>query len=515
MSCICVPLVFSFGAALALTPMAALLGRALGLVDNPDARKVHKRAVTRIGGIAIFAAATLGGLSALLTYGDTLSSADRGKLLVVALACGAVFLIGLLDDIRNLPAKLKLVVILLAGLSLCSFGLRIDSIGPASGPLHVELGILAWPATLLWLAGVTVALNFIDGLDGLAGGVGAIAALALFIGAAAMGQIVPALLSALLLGALMGFLPYNFNPAKLFMGDCGSMFLGFSLAVIPLTGQAVTRPGLVLLTSIALCVPLLDTFFTMLRRGILQRRSLFAAERGHIHHCLLDAGVSHRKAVLWVYGISGVGALLGLVTTISGPRGALIAALLAAASVLGFFHAAGAARVRDTITAFHKSRGLRALHRRHRKAFDHLQLQFASARNFEQWWEQVCAAGQLLGFASVSMPFVNRDGSCRVLFWNDPSVVECNSQSITFSLPVLQRRAGGPLPVEVALIGTESLEAAAQRVGMFFRLMEEHSLSRIPTEPAVSRLPARSEPNYQTAGGLLEPSVEGLTAVAS
>jgi hypothetical protein len=267
--------------------------------------------------------------------------------------------------------------------------------------------------------------------------------------------------------------------------------------------------------ALALSIPLVDTSFTMLRRGVLQRRSIFAAERGHVHHCLLDAGLSHRTAVRWLHCVSGIGSILGLIYLLTSGYPAAAVFLVTPLLVIGFFHVTGAARIGQMVHAVRKNRALRAHRGRHQAAFDHLQLQFAAARSFDHWWEQVCAAGQLLGFARVSVALANRDGSPRVLRWSNPSVIAPEPTSITFSVPVSQRRAGGPLPVEVALTGAESLEAAAQRVGMFFRLMEEHSLSRLPTEPTVSRLPAKPKPIYQNAGGLLEPAVEGLTAAAT
>jgi UDP-N-acetylmuramyl pentapeptide phosphotransferase/UDP-N-acetylglucosamine-1-phosphate transferase/glycosyltransferase involved in cell wall biosynthesis len=468
--------VFAVGAAAAavLTPVVSALARRIGFVDQPDARKVHSTVVPRIGGVAIALATACGAAVCLaMPRSSILIGLSAHRIIVLCASVAFVFLLGLLDDIINLPSKLKLVGLLAATIALCSVGIRIDSVHVGGRSLF--LGPLAWPVTIFWIVGVTVAMNFIDGLDGLAAGIGAIASGVLALSAAWSGQGATALLSLALLGALSGFLPYNFNPAKTFMGDCGSMFLGFTLATLGIMEESNDQTSGALLPGIALAVPLIDTAFTMIRRGVLWRRSIFAAERGHVHHRLLDLGYSQRKAVLTLYAVSIASGGAGL-CLLSGSRWAAVALGAALLFVLAFFHQVGAARIRETVGAVRRNRTLsREIGRCHR-VFDRMQIQFARAETFDEWWQLACDAAEQLGFGSLQLTVVNRNGKGRALKWGD-FVEDDSPTSMTTTLPLRDRRGGGTLPLRLKLAAPTCLETAGHRMALFSRLMNEHSIA--------------------------------------
>ncbi|MEM7610002.1 MAG: MraY family glycosyltransferase, partial [Myxococcota bacterium] len=253
---------------------------------------------------------------------------------------GAAAILGALDDLRGVRALHKLgTQTAIAGLAYAA-GFRIDAVAlPWVGA--VELGVLAIPATMLWFVAVMNAVNLIDGLDGLAAGIAFIACISNFVVGWMNDALLVVLLSAALAGAVLGFLIYNFNPASIFMGDTGSLFLGFVLAATSLLGSSIKSSTTVslLVPILALGVPIMDTLFAMVRRW-LERRPIFAPDRGHIHHKLLDLGLTHRRAVLTLYAVSTAFAV-GAVAVALGKNwevgGALIAVVVV---IVGFVKAA-------------------------------------------------------------------------------------------------------------------------------------------------------------------------------
>ena len=297
--------------AAALTPLLRGLAFDRGWLDHGlEARKIHGRPIPRLGGVAIvlgFYAPLLGLLAyptgmALKFYAEPL----RAAALLLGGLC--IALLGLYDDVRGAGAGLKLTIQLGVGLGLWLCGVRVELLGlPGLGA--VQLGLFSLPVTLLWIAGVINAMNLIDGLDGLAGGVAFFALLSSFIVALVRGEATMALLSAALAGSVLGFLVYNFNPASIFMGDTGSMFLGFILAAGSVqTSQKASTAVALLVPLVALGLPITDTLLAIGRRAA-SGRPIFSADREHIHHRLLALGLSQRQAVLVLYGASG---LLGL-----------------------------------------------------------------------------------------------------------------------------------------------------------------------------------------------------------
>jgi UDP-GlcNAc:undecaprenyl-phosphate GlcNAc-1-phosphate transferase len=222
-------------------------------------------------------------------------------------------LLGALDDRFDLPAKLKFVVqIATACVVVFGFDVRLEF---ANIPFHEYASVESWiaiPFTILWIVGVTNAINLIDGLDGLAAGVSGIAIATIAIMAFVMGNVVVALMSLLLLGSILGFLYFNFHPAKIFMGDSGALFLGFSLALLSLLGFKQVAIVSFLTPLILIGVPLSDTVFAIIRR-FLQKKPIFSPDKGHLHHCLRELGFSHRQTVLIIYGIAAFFGVLAII----------------------------------------------------------------------------------------------------------------------------------------------------------------------------------------------------------
>lgn len=275
----------------------------LGVVDVPGGRHVHKTVTPRLGGVAIIVGffvplAILGVAGTSVSEMFVTHSSRVTGLVVGGLVVGAV---GAFDDVRGVGPWRKLLAQAVAASIAFYAGYRIDSVNlPLLGEL--SLGWLAFPVTLGWFLGITNAINLIDGLDGLAAGVALCACLSNLVLAWFNDLHVVALLSACLAGALIGFLRHNFNPATIFMGDSGSMFIGFALAATSLVGATVkgsTAIG-ILTPMIALGIPIFDTMLAVLRRT-LARQPIFQADRAHLHHKLVDMGLTHRRAVLVLY----------------------------------------------------------------------------------------------------------------------------------------------------------------------------------------------------------------------
>lgn len=286
-----------------LTPPVRLLAFRIGAIDIPlDARRMHKKPTPRIGGLAIF----LGFTVATLVFCE-----PSAELYAIWIGGAILVILGIIDDIFRLNAWVKLLVQLcVAGIAVC-FGMLIDHITLFG--LVIEFGAFSIPITMLWIIGLSNAINLIDGLDGLACGVSAITALSVFTVVLITGDTTSALLTAILIGSCVGFLPYNRNPAKIFMGDTGALFLGYTLSIISVQGLFKLHTVLSFLVPFSIfALPIFDTLVAICRR-IIHGQSPFHADRGHLHHKLVDMGFSHKEAVRILYAIS---ALMGLVAVV-------------------------------------------------------------------------------------------------------------------------------------------------------------------------------------------------------
>ncbi len=309
----------------------------LGWYDQAkSSRKIHRRPVPRLGGVAIVLAFNAPITALLFVDSGVALILRQQRDLIVGLYLGgfAVAALGLYDDLYGAGAKLKFSVQTAVALILYVIGFRVETLSWPFGP-PLALGVLALPFTVLWVVGVINAMNLIDGLDGLAGGVALFAVATDFILAFSRHDVLVSLAMAALGGAILGFLIFNFNPASIFMGDTGSMFLGFVLAAIAV--KTSTKSGTtvaMLVPIIALGLPIIDTFVAMIRRALLGR-SLFDADKDHIHHRLMSRlRLSHRSAVLVLYGLCCLFALTALGLAFA--NGVQSAMLLIAVSVVVF-----------------------------------------------------------------------------------------------------------------------------------------------------------------------------------
>jgi len=286
-----------------LTPVVRQVATAVGAIDTPGGRRVHAAATPRLGGVAIVAAHLTAIFVALsLAHGKGVVR-SRTTFWAFLAAGGLIAVTGAVDDIRALGAKRKLFWQLVTATLAWAGGVRIASTIFVPGLGYVFIGeTLSYVTTVVWILAFINAINLVDGLDGLAGGVVFFATTTNLVVAIVTGNLLAAILNAALGGAVLGFLFYNFNPATIFMGDTGSMFLGYALGAAALITGTQKESTLVslLVPVIALGLPFTDTLLATVRR-VAARRSIFAADRGHLHHRLLDLGLTHRRAVLLMY----------------------------------------------------------------------------------------------------------------------------------------------------------------------------------------------------------------------
>ncbi|WP_373046590.1 glycosyltransferase family 4 protein [Vulgatibacter sp.] len=343
MTTIVVAFLVAFAVSVTLTPRIRdfAIGRML-VDDGSSSRKVHDQPVPRLGGIAIVLAffVPLAGLFVVHTDLGHRFAGDRSHVLALFGGGAAIAALGLWDDLRGVPARIKLAAQCLIALWVWAVGVRIEILANPFGEA-IQLGLFGFPLTVLWIVGLINAINLIDGLDGLASGV-AIAGLATnFILALSGGLHFNMLFTACLAGGTIGFLVYNFHPASIFMGDTGSMFLGFALATTAIMSNTKSSTAVSLLVPIiALGLPIADTLLAFVRRAV-AGRPVFAADREHVHHLLMSAGLSHRASVLVLYGVCVLLALAGLLLASSRGVEALLILLGASITIAVLFNRLG------------------------------------------------------------------------------------------------------------------------------------------------------------------------------
>ena len=402
---------------LLITPACRIVSRRLGWVDHPDPRKLHRAPIPRTGGIAIFLAYATALI--LVRFTPAYSSAQSLWTLLPALL--VAFGTGLFDDLVNLKPWTKVAGQVLAAFLACAAGIQIRNVGGYS----IENAWWHIPLTVLWLVGCTHAFNLIDGLDGLAAGVGLFAAATAFLSALLNGNVVLAVVTAPLLGALLGFLPYNFSPASIFMGDCGSNTVGFLLGCSVVIWWQNSATLLAMMAPfIAFAIPLLDTALAIARRSI-RRQPIFAADRGHIHHRLLSRGFTPRRVACTLYAAAGLLACLSILLTTGACSGAL---------VMGAFSLTVWLAVRYLgYEEFDSIRGIllggvfrRALSAE--LAMHHLETVINSAHSVDECWAALQSNGPRLGFSRAAMRVHGREFTAQ--FQEAGKSSECWSLSI-------------------------------------------------------------------------------------
>ncbi|WP_077369523.1 glycosyltransferase family 4 protein [Anaerosalibacter sp. Marseille-P3206] len=281
-----------------MTPIARKIAYRVKAIDIPkDARRVHKKPIPLLGGLAIYISTIITILIFLPLDKTTFSIIIGGSIIVIS---------GIIDDTKDLSPKMKLLFQILAAVVLVIGGIKIDFItNPFKGGLLYLKGF-SIPLTIFWIVGITNTVNLIDGLDGLAAGVSLIASMSLFFVASRFMYEPIMIMSLVLAGSCLGFLPFNFNPAKIFMGDTGALFLGFMLSIISIEGVMKSVATIAIVVPIIILgLPIFDTTFAIFRR-LLNGRPIMEADKGHLHHKLLQRGLSQRQTVLILYAISAV-----------------------------------------------------------------------------------------------------------------------------------------------------------------------------------------------------------------
>lgn len=304
----------SFLLTLILVPFIKKLAFKVGAVDNPSQRKVHSKPMPRLGGLAIY----IGFVVMVL-----LTQPINHQIIGLLLGGTIIALVGVVDDLMDISPKIKLAGQVVAACVLVAFNIDVSYI---THPFHegeiLSLKYFSIPVTILWVVGITNAVNLIDGLDGLAAGLATIAALTLAIVGYSEGQYLMVALALILAASTLGFLKYNFHPAQIFMGDSGSMFLGFNLSALAIMGfvKSVTVIS-VFVPILILGIPIFDTLFAIIRRYF-NGQPIFKADKEHLHHCLLNKGFSHKQTVLLIYVVNillaATGVLLTYLTTAQG-----------------------------------------------------------------------------------------------------------------------------------------------------------------------------------------------------
>ncbi len=292
------PMTLAFVLSFFLTPLAKKFAIKVGAIDVPkDSRRVHTKPIPRMGGLAIYAAFTI----CMFLFSDI----EFNKLVGIFLGSTILVITGMVDDIKPLRASVKLLIQIAAALVLVKFGFRIEFLTNfLNNSGYIFFDGLSIPITVIWIVGITNTINLVDGLDGLATGIATIAAVTFAYVSYSTGNIPIAVLSMMLAGSSLGFLPHNFNPASIFMGDTGAYFLGFVLAAISIEGTLKGTTAITLVIPVlALGLPIFDTAFAIIRRA-LNKKPIFGADKGHFHHRLLHIGLGQKRAVLVIYMIS-------------------------------------------------------------------------------------------------------------------------------------------------------------------------------------------------------------------
>ena len=341
---IAIAFLLAFITAFVITPHTMRLAKRVGAIDIPNDRRVNKKPMPRLGGLAVIAGFFVSVIYLLITTSIegkiNLFDGDNYYIKLIGFFSGIIILglVCYIDDVKGIPSLVKLAAQIIAAVIVVACGIRIEDISiPFTSGTVVIGGVFSYILTVCWIIGITNAINLIDGLDGLSSGVTLISCLSLLMVFALNGSpLIAIVLITALAGAIVGFLPFNFSPAKTFIGDTGSNFMGFSLAIISILGVAKTYTALVLIAPIIILgMPIFDTIFAIFRRIIKGKslKAVFKPDKGHLHHKLMSKGYSQKQAVLIMYGITAILGMFAVILLESGIWKALSFALLVIAIV--------------------------------------------------------------------------------------------------------------------------------------------------------------------------------------
>jgi len=395
---------------LILTPIAKWLGQQLGAIDIPNERKCHQIPIPRNGGLAIVSTFFLTLILMSFFNTDISNKLDLNRQMIFLFTGSFIcFAVGLFDDFKRLGPYVKFMVQIIAATIAFMGGIRIEFF--YLGDFHFQAGMFSYFITVFWFVFFINAINLIDGLDGLAAGITFFACVVLVVLSIIREDFLTAVLFTALSGSILGFLRYNFNPASIFMGDGGSYFLGYIIAGLSIVGAVKSQLGAALLIPlIALGVPIFDTMISPLRRFMLGK-SLFKPDKGHIHHRLLEKGLSARRSVLIIYGISICLCLFSiLLVNFRNEQAGLFLIILGSGSVvfirkIGYFDYFAT----DKIYGWFKDVTDEAGFTRDRRTFLSLQLEIANAVKLNTLWGKICNALDRLEFDMAELVIHNEE----------------------------------------------------------------------------------------------------------
>jgi len=406
------------------TPIAKKCGEKMGAIDLPDERKFHQSPIPRNGGMAIVFTFFIT-LCIMSFFNTDVSNKLRLDLPMIFLFIGSgiCFGVGLYDDFKHLGPYIKFIFQIFAATVAFLGGVRIEFFHV--GSFYIQTGILSYFITVFWFVFFINAINLIDGLDGLAAGITFFASIVLVILSVIQNNFVTAVLFTALSGSILGFLRYNFNPASIFMGDGGSYFLGFIIAGLSITGAVKSQLGAALLIPlVALGVPIFDTLISPLRRFMLGQ-SLFKPDKGHVHHRLIEKGLSARRSVLIIYGITICLCLLSiLLVNFRNEQAGLILIVLGSISIvfiqkIGYFDYFAT----DKIYGWFRDVTDEAGFTRDRRTFLSLQLEITNAKELSSLWGKICNALDRMEFDMAQL--------------NIHKNLECAFDSLQGQIPIL------------------------------------------------------------------------------
>ncbi|MEQ8763930.1 MAG: MraY family glycosyltransferase [Planctomycetota bacterium] len=454
----------------AYAPFLRRIALRLRVTEIQGAHKIQPRAVPPWGGVAV----SLGLISGLVATWLVRVSPSVGALgprpemvASVAIAAMLAMILGCVDDARGLRARTKFFGQVLIATGLCAVGVRLETID-LSSEHTLELGVWSWPITILWIVGVTNALNLIDGFDGLATGIAWVASLTLCVVGFRGSDAGLMLLAAAVTGGLTAFWLFNRPPARLYLGDSGSLSLGVLIAGLAIVGvhgnPRWTSLGAPLL---ALAIPILDAMFSIVRR-LLERRSPFSPDLGHIHHHLSERWKAPGRVLVGLLGMTGALALIGVALLWLGPVSAVWTFAFGAAAAVAFFIVTGHVKPAATVLGLVGLWRLLGERRADRKAFDAFELRLRRAETPEEWWTLVRQAGERFGFESLT---IRISGNGTGWTWTDhnghPAADHILRMRVALSADD-DRDLEGELPVRGSMV------SAARRFALFSRLVHRH-----------------------------------------
>ena len=456
-----------------LVPIVSRFAKRYHFVDNPGPRKVHKIPIPRIGGLA-FVVSTFTLILPVFFLDNNFGQSFRQSLnefITLLTGAGFVFIIGFIDDLKSVKGYIKLLCLIIPSIAICASGATLDSVSFGSWELYT--GWAAWPLTITWIMMITVCISIIDGLDGLAAGIAAIVCGTIVCMALWSGQQAMAVLMLALLGSVTGFLFFNFYPAKIFMGDCGSMFLGFMIGAGSIVCQ--TKMSTLIGLSIPFLVlgaPIFDMGLVIIARQIFERRSIFAPDKNHLHHRLLKLGLHHRAVVIVIYAITAIGASLGLLmlTTSGGWSIVLMmGGIIFLFTTIAFLHSGKFGKLRQTIKA---NWILAKEARMENHSFENAQTRMYECDTLTSWWNTLCDMGKEMHFRNIGLWKRNNGHFKNTHIWNAPNGKSQTDRIICLSFPV-ERSTAELWEIRADIWKNKYLELNGRQAMLLGRLIDE------------------------------------------